>query len=194
MKSKAHPDKIITINNLITAVEAGANIKYLFFWGHQKPDSGVNKSCLSQWYQASFSIDGVLYHTAEHYMMAEKAKLFNDQRLYKKILTASHPSEAKRLGREIIGFDERVWCANRFDIVVKGNLAKFSQNPTLQNYLLGTQQRVLVEASPVDRIWGIGLAADHADATNPAKWKGENLLGFALMLVRQNLLKQSHDS
>ncbi|MBU2712743.1 NADAR family protein [Zooshikella harenae] len=189
MNPKSHLEKIRTKEELITALEADTNIKYLLFWGHQKPTSGVNKSCLSQWFNASFTIDGIHYFTAEHYMMAEKARLFNDRKCHKKILAASHPGEAKRLGRGIVGFDERVWRDNRFDIVTNGNLAKFSQNPALQHYLLSTQPRVLVEASPVDRIWGIGLAADHPDASDPTHWQGDNLLGFALMVVRKHLLE-----
>ncbi|MGI0118210.1 NADAR family protein [Zooshikella sp. RANM57] len=189
MNQTSHLEKIRTKEELITTLETGANIKYLFFWGHQKPTSRVNKSCLSQWFNASFTIDGIHYLSAEHYMMAEKARLFNDPKCQEKILATSHPGEAKRLGRKIVGFDEKVWRDNRFDIVTNGNLAKFSQNPELQHYLLSTQARVLVEASPVDRIWGIGLAADHPDATDPTQWQGDNLLGFALMAVRQHLLE-----
>jgi ribA/ribD-fused uncharacterized protein len=102
-----------------------------------------------------------------------------------KILSASHPDVAKKLGREAKGFDEAKWVEHRFEIVVRGNEAKFGQNAALKQFLLNTGQRVLVEASPVDRVWGIGLAEDNPEAANPEQWPGLNLLGFALMKVRR---------
>ena len=105
----------------------------------------------------------------------------------KRILAASNPAAAKRLGREVQGFDETAWAAARFAIVVAGNVAKFGQNPALAEFLRTTGERVLVEASPTDRVWGIGLAADHADAESPEQWRGLNLLGFALMETRRTL-------
>ena len=104
-----------------------------------------------------------------------------------KILKAKSPAEAKKLGRKVSNYDENIWVENRFEIVKAGNYLKFSQNEELKNYLLNTNNRILVEASPVDPIWGIGLAHDHADANYPEKWKGLNLLGFALMEVRDEL-------
>jgi ribA/ribD-fused uncharacterized protein len=124
-------------------------------------------------------------------MMASKARLFGDSATFERILAASHPKQAKDLGRLIADFDEAVWLAHRFDLVVAGNHANFSQHPELAEFLLGTGQRVLVEASPVDRIWGIGLAADSTDAASPDRWRGLNLLGFALMMVRYSLSQQS---
>jgi ribA/ribD-fused uncharacterized protein len=123
-------------------------------------------------------------------MMASKARLFGDANALERILAAPHPKQAKDLGRSVTNFDEAVWLANRFDFVVAGNQAKFSQHPDLAAFLLGTGQRILVEASPVDRIWGIGLAEDSPDAAHPDKWQGLNLLGFALMQVRHSL---AHD-
>jgi ribA/ribD-fused uncharacterized protein len=120
-------------------------------------------------------------------MMAEKARLFGDEAARAQILKASSPNAAKQLGRQVKHFDEQVWAESRFQLVVAGNLAKFSQNHELGNYLLGTGDKVLVEASPVDRIWGIGLAAGDAQAKNPEQWRGLNLLGFALMETRQRL-------
>lgn len=120
-------------------------------------------------------------------MMAEKARLFQDHEIRDRILQATHPGEAKKLGRLVKGFENEQWEAKRFEIVVNGNIAKFSQNPALKNYILGTGKRVLVEASPRDRIWGIGLAANNPKAANPYEWHGLNLLGFALMEVRRNL-------
>lgn len=163
-------------------------VKYVFFWGHKKPKEGVSKTCFSQWYEASFEIDGVIYQTAEHYMMAEKARLFGDTEAEKKIISASNPGEAKKLGRSVLGFDDNLWLENRFTIVVNANLAKFAQNSELKTYLLGTGSRVLVEASPVDKVWGIGLAVNDAGVDNPNLWKGDNLLGFALMEVRSQLV------
>ena len=120
-------------------------------------------------------------------MMAEKAKLFKDLVTYEKIINASNPSEAKALGREVAGFDESLWLSNRFDIVVRGNRLKFGQNPELKEYLLNTSDRILVEASPVDKICGVGLATDNPDIENPNLWRGLNLLDFALMEVRDVL-------
>jgi ribA/ribD-fused uncharacterized protein len=163
-------------------------IKYLFFWGHTPKQKGaVDKSCFSQWFPAAFTVAGDTYATAEHWMMAEKARLFGNDDVRRRIIAARHPDEAKKLGRQVTGFDPAVWDAQKYEVVVTGNYHKFSQHPALRDYLLTTSDRVLVEASPVDAIWGIGLAADHPDATQPARWPGENLLGFALMEVRDQL-------
>ena len=129
----------------------------------------------------------ITYATAEHYMMAEKARLFKDERTRQQILAAEHPHAAKKLGRHIQPFHESVWKQQRFAIVVQGNLAKFSQYPALKDFLLQTGERILVEASPMDTIWGIGLAQDNSQANDPTKWRGDNLLGFALMVVRDQL-------
>lgn len=166
--------------------------KFVFFWGHQpSTDGSVTKSCFSQWWFSPFTIDGIEYRTAEHFMMASKARLFGDTATLQRILSAAHPKQAKDFGRLVSDFDEAVWLAHRFDFVVAGNQAKFSQHPDLAKFLLGTGQRVLVEASPVDRIWGIGLAADSPDAAHPERWRGLNLLGFALMQVRHNLAQST---
>jgi len=162
--------------------------KYLFFWGHTPKQKGVvDKSCFSQWFPAAFEVAGDTYATAEHWMMAEKARLFGNDEVRERIIAAKHPAEAKKLGREVTGFDPQVWDAQKYDLVTVGNYQKFSQHPQLKAYLLNTGSRVLVEASPVDAIWGIGLATDHPDALQPAKWPGQNLLGFALMEVRDQL-------
>jgi len=119
-------------------------------------------------------------------MMAEKARLFNDKQALEKILAANDPAEAKDLGRTVKGYKEDLWKKHRVDIVVRGNQAKFSQNEKLKAFLKTTGDAVLVEASPHDKIWGIGLEQSHTDAGNPAKWRGLNLLGFGLMEVRMN--------
>ena len=173
-------------------VKKGQRFKYLCFWGHTpKQKSLVDKSCFSQWFSAPFTIDGIMYPTAEHYMMAQKAKLFADDAIFAQILQVRHPNEAKQLGRKVKNYNEQVWQEQRFDIVIQANLAKFSQHPELAKFLLATKERVLVEASPVDRIWGIGLAADDDKAEKPLQWKGLNLLGFALMQVRTQLRESS---
>jgi ribA/ribD-fused uncharacterized protein len=107
-----------------------------------------------------------------------------------KIINASNPGEEKLLGREVNGFDDSVWVRSRFEIVVQGNRLKFEQNPDIKEFLINTGDRVLVEASPVDNIWGVGLAADNQNVENPKLWRGLNLLGFALMEVR-GVLQQS---
>ena len=163
---------------------AGEKMEYVFFWGHQTSRSGVTASCFSQWYGAPFVIEGQRYPTAEHYMMAEKAALFGDQATRAQVLQAPNPGAAKALGRQVRGFDEETWLANRFSIVTRANEAKFAQNPELGLFLKQTGSRVLVEASPVDRIWGIGLAQDDENVNDPNLWRGLNLLGFALMRVR----------
>ena len=173
--------------DLIVRVEAGDRLKYVFFWGHTPPRKGADSSCFSQWFEAGFEIDGVHYPTAEHFMMAGKARLFDDEEHLAAILECGHPGEAKKLGRKVLNFDPEAWDQQRLKIVVVGNLAKFEQNPELGAYLVGTGDRVLVEASPRDRIWGIGLGRDNPDAQDPRTWRGLNLLGFALMEVRSNL-------
>ena len=177
-----------SISWLISSVENGVPIKYLFFWGHaQKSNHEVTNSCLSQWFESPFEIEGVTYKTAEHWMMAQKAKLFDNHDIAEKIILCQTPAEAKKLGRQVVGFDEQIWKKKRYEIVKMGNIHKFSQNPELGEYLGKTKQRVLVEASPVDIIWGIGLAKDHRDVENVYAWRGLNLLGFALMETRDYL-------
>jgi ribA/ribD-fused uncharacterized protein len=122
-------------------------------------------------------------------MMYQKALLFNDKVAAQKLLSANNPGEAKSIGREVRGFEQKKWEENRFNIVVSGNFAKFNSNPKLKEFLLNTGKRILVEASPVDKIWGIGLAEDNPACENPNLWKGSNLLGFALMEVRDQILQ-----
>lgn len=178
---------IRTRDDLANYVNRGKKVKYLFFWGHQVKGNTVSKSCFSQWYTSPFNEGGNRFATAEHYMMFGKAKLFGDADAMEKALLAKNPGAVKAVGRSVKGFDEDVWNANKFDLVVKANLAKFTSNDELKAFLVNTKNRVLVEASPVDRVWGIGLAEDNEAAQNPNLWKGENLLGFALMEVREQL-------
>lgn len=128
-------------------IRAGEQPEYLYFWGHQPSGDGVGPSCLSQWWPAEFVVGGRAYPTAEHFMMSEKALLFGDADIAGQILRTTEPKEAKQLGRQIVGFDEARWRQRRIEVVVEGNLAKFGQHPALRDYLLGTGDAVLVEAS-----------------------------------------------
>ncbi|MEU9639175.1 NADAR family protein [Streptomyces tendae] len=187
-RSRTVADGIDDREALVARVRAGARIKYLCFWGHRPlPDGSIGPSCLSQWWPSPFTVDGVKYATAEHWMMAGKARLFADAEAERRVLAAAHPAGAKKAGRLVRGFDEAVWERERFRIVVEGSVHKFASDPALRAFLLGTGGRVLVEASPVDRVWGIGLAADDEAAQDPERWRGPNLLGFALMAARERL-------
>lgn len=177
---------------LIDAIRQGFQPEYVFFWGHQLHKNGqIGKQSLSQWFPSPFTVDGVTYPTAEHFMMAEKARLFGDEEIREKILLAQGPDVAKKFGKLVRGFDEEKWRLNRFEIIIRGNQAKFEQIKQLKQFLLETKEKVLVEASPYDQVWGIGMSENDPRSTNPEQWKGLNLLGFALMVVRTGLLKFS---
>ncbi|WP_435246194.1 NADAR family protein [Streptomyces sp. NRRL F-5630] len=165
----------------------GRRVEFLHFWGHTSRGGDLGKACLSQWWPAPFTVGAATYATAEHWMMARKARLFGDVAAENAALAAPGPAQAKAAGRLVQGFDEATWERERFGIVVEGSVHKFSAHPALTDFLLGTGNRVLVEASPLDRIWGIGLAADDPRASRPASWPGQNLLGFALMAARDIL-------
>lgn len=173
---------------LIQQVEQDIPTKFLLFWGHSQKEKGqIDKSCFSQWYPSEFEVAGISYSTAEHWMMAKKATLFQDDKIYQQILRSKTPGEAKKLGRKVANFDPAVWDAHKYEIVVNGNVFKFTQNPTLKDFLLNTKKRVLAEASPYDRIWGIGMTQNNPKSNQPSLWRGENLLGFALMEARDRL-------
>ncbi len=183
--------KLRTREELVNYVNRGKKVKYIFFWGHRQSGKDITKTCFSQWYASPFKIGVHQFATAEHCMMYGKAKLFGDTEAMEKALQAKNPGAVKAVGRSVKGFENAVWDANKFDLVVKANLAKFSSNEDLRAFLVNTGKRVLVEASPHDKIWGIGLTEDNDAALNPNLWKGENLLGFALMEVRDRLAKES---
>ncbi|WP_067477177.1 NADAR family protein [Actinomadura hibisca] len=170
------------VADLIKLEEQRQLPEFVLFWGGKQ-----RKGCLSQWWPSPFVLDDVVYPTAEHYMMAEKARLFGDEENLRQVLAADSPGKAKAMGRQVQGFDERTWVEHRYDIVVRGSVAKFGQSDELRGYLLSTGGKILVEASPLDRIWGIGLAEDRPEALTPSQWRGENLLGFALMDARDAL-------
>lgn len=183
--------EVYDLGTLQERVRAGWSPKYVFFWGHTgSPQRGVGKECFSQWYPAGFTLEGVTYATAEHYMMAQKALLFGDTDAAQQILACRRPAEVKELGRHVRGFDQARWEAHRFDIVVAASRAKFGQNAALRDCILGTASAVLVEASPKDTIWGIGLAEADPRARDPLAWCGLNLLGFALMVARARLAEE----
>jgi ribA/ribD-fused uncharacterized protein len=180
-----------SVTELTSALAAGEPVGFLFFWGHRPSPNGVGKGCLSQWWPAPFTVGGDTFATAEHYMMWGKARLFGDDEIAGKVLSSADPKQVKALGRKVRDFDQAPWEANRYDIVVAGNRHKFGQHADLREFLLGTGDQVLVEASPVDRVWGIGMAADDPGASDPARWRGLNLLGFALGDVRAELSADS---
>lgn len=166
-------------------VDAGERFEYLFFWGHTPKVTGVvDASCLSQWYPAPFVVEGARFASAEHFMMAEKAALFGDTEARARVLEAASPAEAKAVGRAVRGYVDAVWASARFAVVVRGSVEKFGAHPELRAFLLSTGSRVLVEAAPRDTVWGIGLGRDNPKATSPSRWRGQNLLGFALMEAR----------
>jgi len=169
-------------------VEKGIQHEFLFFWGHTQKNEGLtDKSCFSQWFSSPFTVDGVTYQTAEHWMMAKKAELFNDIEITKHILGSETPAIAKDFGRKVKKFDDKKWSKACFEIVVEGNIHKFSQRDELRIFLLNTGDKIIVEASPGDTVWGIGLSQEDPKAISPSTWRGENLLGFALMEVRDCL-------
>lgn len=177
-----------TRDRLVDHLARGGTPQWLFFWGHTpKVATAIDRACLSQWFARAFVVGGATYATAEHWMMAAKARLFDDHAALARVLEAKTPAEAKRVGREVAGYVDAVWDKHRFDVVVEGNVAKFGQHDDLRTFLLATHERILVEASPHDRIWGIGMDSAHPDARNPEKWHGQNLLGFALMEARERL-------
>jgi ribA/ribD-fused uncharacterized protein len=176
------------MEGLLEAEAAGQRLEFLFFWGHTPPAGGrIGPHVLSQWFEHPFAVEDVTYRSAEHYMMASKARLFGDEERLALILDAASPGAAKAYGGAVRGFDESTWHEHRLDIVVRGSEAKFVSDDELRSYLVGTGERVLVEASPRDRIWGIGMSGNDPAAEHPSRWKGLNLLGFALMEARARL-------
>jgi ribA/ribD-fused uncharacterized protein len=176
------------IDWLLKEWQTQQKFKFLHFWGHLPARNGeIMQSCLSQWWPSTFIIDQVAYRTAEHWMMAEKARLFGNDTLRERIIASNSPGEAKALGRMVGNFDEQTWTMHRQAIVLEGSIQKFSQDSMLRAFLLNTGSRILVEASPVDPIWGIGLTADDPRTQDPTRWEGLNLLGFTLMETRDIL-------
>lgn len=155
--------------------------EFVFFWGKE--------DVFSNFYYSPFKHQGILFKWSEQAVMYRKAKLFGADKIAEQILKAQTPKACKDLGRSReIPFDESVWYENRERIYKEVLLDKFSSNDVIMAQLTYTMNKTLVEASPYDKIWGIGLSADHPHAEIPSKWKGLNLLGNVLMEVRAELI------
>ena len=167
-------------------IDGGWDGEFVFFW---KPEvDAVGPGTLSQWQPSAFRIYDDCC-CAEQYMMAEKARLFGDTAIEGEIMATDDPKRMKSLGRRVANFDATLWDKAKYSVVLDGNYAKFTQDETLREYLLSTTGKVLVEASPMDTIWGIGLSSANPKAADPAQWRGQNLLGFALMEVRDEITR-----
>ena len=152
---------------------------YVLFWG------GI----YSQWYIEEIKIENVTYNCCEQYMMAMKAKFFKDKESLDLIMSLDNPKEQKQAGRNVKNFDADMWSKVCFSVVFSGNYAKFHQNEDLKLAMMSTGDRIFVEASSVDHIWGIGLDQHTLEAQIPSLWRGNNLLGFALTTVKHELKK-----
>lgn len=158
--------------------------KFVFFWG------GI----YSQWYKSNFVINGWTYVSAEQYMMWSKAMLFNDEKIATAIRKTNNPSTQKSLGRKVKGFDKSLWDKYCRIFVYQANYAKFSQNTELLMELLSTGDKEIVEASPEDTIWGIGMYETDPDILDKSKWRGTNWLGIEIMNVREALKNISNQN
>ena len=157
--------------------------RFVFFWGGWP----------SQWHPARFAVDGVQYNCCEQYMMADKARVFGDDEALAAVLATRNPRKHKAIGRTVRGFDAETWGAVSRGVVYMGNLARFGQDDSARALLLATGDKTIVEASPTDRIWGIGVAQDDPRVLDPRQWRGTNWLGIALMQARQTLRATSED-
>ena len=158
-------------------------MKYTFFYRKDSP--------FSQWHPSKFQIKGITFNCAEQYMMYRKALMFDDYKNAHKIMKTTNPFEQKYLGRKVKNFDQKIWHKKCKAIVKKGNMAKFNQNKKLKKHLMKTGKNILVEASPVDCIWGIGYSADNPNALKQERWRGLNWLGFILTEIRDEFKKES---
>ena len=173
---------------LLDRLASGESFDYVYFWGHRPAKDGrITKSCLSQWYASPFTHEGRTYATAEHWMMWHKARIAGRPDIAEDILTDPDPRRAKALGREAAGPRNPTWDAQKYPLVVQGNVLKFEQNLQERIFLYDTGLDVLVEASPFDPQWGIGMDQQTAEGLHPREWKGTNLLGYALMEAREEL-------
>ena len=173
----------MNVQDVINKFNNREKLEYVFFWR--------TNSYFSNWYPSDFVVDGIKYWCTEQYMMAKKAELFGDREIYNLIMHCDSQREIKALGRKISNFNESVWVKNRERIVFEGNYAKFTQNPMLKSYIVKQKNKILVEASPYDRIWGVGIdSSDIGFISNPYNWRGLNLLGFTLMKVRDKILEE----
>lgn len=141
----------------------------------------------SQWYMSKFTWKGRTFTSCEQWMMFNKAIVFGDNTTAQKILDIQSPKVCKSLGRSVKNFDNGKWQSVKLAIVIRGAFLKYSQNEKLKRLLLETGDEILCEASPYDNMWGVGLSENNPDHANPCRWKGTNLLGQALMIVRYML-------
>lgn len=140
---------------------------------------------LSNWYPSAFTVGGVAFFSMEQYMMYQKALCFHDKATAAQMLATDDVAKVKALGRRVSNYDESLWNGVRQIVVFEGLLAKFSQNESLQEKLKATGNATLAECAVKDRIWGIGLSMKNPMRLDKAKWNGQNLLGYALMMVRE---------
>jgi ribA/ribD-fused uncharacterized protein len=176
------PGKGLSINNDLAnfKIPMTNDDKFVFFWGKTDP--------FSQWHYSEFTENDITFDNCEQYMMYHKAILFNDHEKAKEILINSDPATCKEKGRQVANFNQEIWDKNCEKIIIEGNKLKFSQNPNLLKSLVCSGNRVLVEASPYDKIYGIGMKESHKDARNPLKWNGKNLLGKSLEKSRTSIM------
>jgi len=179
-------NKIYTREYIIN-LSKNEQLEYIFFWKTSKDT--LDEGCFSQWQETYFTVQNIKYSCAEQFMMAYKADLFDDLKTFEKIINENNPKIIKELGREVKNFNENIWNEKKYNVVVYANWYKFFQNKEFKNILLCTGKNILVEASPYDKIWGVGLPETDKNIINPSNWKGENLLGFALMQVRDSLIR-----
>ena len=145
---------------------------------------------LSNWYPSPFTIDGLSFSSVEQYMMHQKAVTFGDEETAAAILATDNPGKIKALGRSVRNYDDTRWNGIRQIVVYKGLLEKFRQNPNLKQQLLATAPHTLAECALQDKIWGIGISMHDECRFDPDLWEGQNLLGFTLMMVQEELLKE----
>lgn len=173
---------------LLDQLANGNEPEYIYFWGHRPLPDRIGPSCMSQWFASGFEYEGKYFHTAEHWMMYHKAMVAYDRAAAAAVLADPDPRAAKAIGRKVKNYDDKLWAIRKYPIVVQGNVLKFGGSRKLKEYLLSTGDAVLVEASPYDDQWGIGMNAEEAQRLNdPAQWRGMNLLGWALMEAREVL-------
>lgn len=194
VSEEAKAVKVIDAAPQTTPTASSIDEEPFFFYGHRAPkDGGIGRHVFSQWWPCTFTeaaknvVAPVMYHCTEQYMMAAKARLFGDGTAEAKIMASTNPRVHKQFGRRVKGFDAGTWDRHKFTIVVRANWLKFTQNKEFGDYLLSTSNRLLVEASPSDTIWGIGMTEAEAKRTPIARWRGQNLLGKALVEVRKQL-------
>ncbi len=156
------------------------------FWG----SDDTPYETFSNFHPCSLQWNGITFPTSEHLFMAHKAMYFGDVDILQDIITADSPGKAKRLGRKVAGFDQQIWSNISYDIMKIVCYQKIQQNPDIQEVLINTGDAIIVEASPYDRIWGIGLAPTDPDVYLPEKWNGDNRLGFVLMEIRDLIINR----